>query len=180
MHDNIVNHICSNGWERLKNGEIRLKFVDKNDYLYRFPRDAVKGCTCKAAICKGCSCFKLRNGCSKKTCKTCPCYHGSKPAAVKDPMPMDTENSEAQAAIGRKFCLFILFTASVLVNLNEIIDSYLTYHLRPLDAISIATTDIEDESDGSEFQTLSSDEEREEVEYDSEFEASCHESDKED
>ena len=74
MGQNATAHIYRNGWEKSKNGEIKLQLVDNTDALYGFPRNIIKGCGCKIKKCINCSCCKLRNGCSRKTCK-CICFN---------------------------------------------------------------------------------------------------------
>ena len=67
--------LLENGWKKTVKGDITMKLVDNMDMLYKYPRNIIKGCSCRKRDCTKCSC-KARNGCAMKSCR-CNCFSES-------------------------------------------------------------------------------------------------------
>ena len=70
--EELERHVVENGWVKSRGGDVNMKLVDDTDNLYTYPRNIVKGCSCRKRPCKKCSCTG-RGGCSVKVCK-CNCF----------------------------------------------------------------------------------------------------------
>ena len=69
---NSEEQLLENGWMKC-NDKIVLKLHDATDPLYSFPRDIVKGCSCRKKCGKMCLCNKNRVKCTQQTCRFCLC-----------------------------------------------------------------------------------------------------------
>ena len=100
------------GWYE-ENEKVAMKLHDKDDMLYKFPREIVKGCSCRKKCgrcdCKGacsspsCETFRLTCGCKKRgrcsrfTCKNCPCIQlllAEEEIAQVNPEPNESLDSD--------------------------------------------------------------------------------------
>ena len=68
----LERRVVENGWVKSRGGDITMKLVDDTDTLYTYPRNIVKGCSCRKRPCQKCSCA-ARGGCTVKVCK-CNCF----------------------------------------------------------------------------------------------------------
>ena len=68
----LKGYVLQNGWMKTKEGDIIMKLIECKDPFYTYPRNIIKGCSCKKKKCSNCSC-RGRNGCSVKMCK-CNCF----------------------------------------------------------------------------------------------------------
>ena len=68
----LERQVVENGWVKSRGGDITMKLVDDTDTLYTYPRNIVKGCSCRKRPCQKCSCA-ARGGCRVKVCK-CNCF----------------------------------------------------------------------------------------------------------
>ena len=68
----LERHVAENGWVKSRGCDVTMKLVDDTDTLYTYPRNIIKGCSCKKRPCQKCSCAD-RGGCSVKVCK-CNCF----------------------------------------------------------------------------------------------------------
>ena len=68
----LKDYVLQNGWMKTKEGDITMKLVECKDPFYTYPRNIIKGCSCKKKNCLKCSC-RCRRFCSVKIYK-CNCF----------------------------------------------------------------------------------------------------------